>query len=120
MFYYNYTPPVKCFWEWYKINQDRQLGRKKSETSRATTNDPSLIEGAQDEGDWYSEVLTVITRSKATKQSPIKPWEKSDNIKEQIFDAYYVYILTNQNHTVLYTGVTSDLYQRIQEHSLKV
>ncbi len=27
-----------------------------------------------------------------------------------------VYILTNQNHTVLYTGVTSDLSTRIHEH----
>lgn len=35
-------------------------------------------------------------------------------------DAYSVYILTNKNHTVLYTGVTSDLYNRIQEHRLKV
>src|SRR5512138_3347855 len=29
---------------------------------------------------------------------------------------YYVYILTNQQRTVLYTGVTNDLKQRIQEH----
>ena len=30
--------------------------------------------------------------------------------------AYYVYILTNKNHTVLYTGVTSDIHRRIREH----
>jgi putative endonuclease len=29
---------------------------------------------------------------------------------------YYVYIITNQHNTVLYTGVTSDLDQRVFEH----
>ena len=29
---------------------------------------------------------------------------------------YYVYILTNANNTVLYTGVTNDLVKRIYEH----
>ena len=29
---------------------------------------------------------------------------------------YYVYILTNKNKNVLYTGVTSDLVRRIYEH----
>lgn len=30
-----------------------------------------------------------------------------------------VYILTNKNHTVLYTGVTSDLFVRMQQHISK-
>ncbi len=31
-----------------------------------------------------------------------------------------VYILTNANHTVLYTGVTSELYGRMIQHRQKV
>ena len=31
-------------------------------------------------------------------------------------EQYFVYILTNKNNTVLYTGVTSDLQKRIDQH----
>ncbi|MEM9144069.1 MAG: GIY-YIG nuclease family protein [Bacteroidota bacterium] len=30
--------------------------------------------------------------------------------------SYYVYILTNKNHTVLYVGFTNNLRRRIMEH----
>lgn len=31
---------------------------------------------------------------------------------------YYVYILTNYNKTVLYTGITNDLVRRLKEHEI--
>ncbi len=33
--------------------------------------------------------------------------------------SFYVYILTNQNKTVLYTGVTNNLRRRLAEHKNK-
>ncbi|MDQ3190330.1 MAG: GIY-YIG nuclease family protein, partial [Bacteroidota bacterium] len=33
--------------------------------------------------------------------------------------SYYIYILTNKNHTVLYTGVTSNLERRCWQHKNK-
>ena len=32
----------------------------------------------------------------------------------------YVYIMTNQNNSVLYTGVTSNIIQRVAEHKAKI
>ena len=34
--------------------------------------------------------------------------------------AGFAYIMTNKNHTVLYTGATNDLYSRIYEHKEKI
>jgi putative endonuclease len=33
---------------------------------------------------------------------------------------YYIYILTNKNNRVLYTGITSNLEKRIYEHKEKL
>lgn len=32
---------------------------------------------------------------------------------------YYIYILTNKNHTVLYVGMTNNLKLRIEQHQSK-
>jgi len=29
---------------------------------------------------------------------------------------YYIYIMTNLHNTTLYTGITNDLFRRVQEH----
>ncbi len=33
---------------------------------------------------------------------------------------YFVYIVTNKHNTVLYTGVTNDLWKRVSQHKLKL
>jgi len=33
---------------------------------------------------------------------------------------YYIYIITNKNNRVLYTGVTNDLKRRVYEHKEKL
>ena len=35
-------------------------------------------------------------------------------------EQYYVYIMTNKNNTVLYTGVTNDLKRRAYQHKHKM
>jgi putative endonuclease len=35
---------------------------------------------------------------------------------EKDMRTYYVYILTNKDNNVLYTGMTNDLYRRVSQH----
>jgi putative endonuclease len=46
--------------------------------------------------------------------------ERSEAISLSMGKLYCVYILTNQRHTVLYTGVTSDLKARVYQHREKL
>ncbi len=33
---------------------------------------------------------------------------------------YYVYLMTNKNNSVIYTGITNDLVRRVFEHKQKL
>ena len=44
------------------------------------------------------------------------PGKKSNKMKIPGGHNYFVYITTNKNKTVLYTGITNDLYRRLQQH----
>ena len=63
----------------------------------------------------------MTNRSKLSlRGDPWEPWQ-SHNDKQVIMDKqYFIYIMTNKNHSVLYTGVTNDLKRRGYEHKNKL
>jgi putative endonuclease len=56
---------------------------------------------------------------RGTKQSPAQStYIKAINSKNMKYGGC-IYLLTNKHHTVLYTGVTSDLKKRMYQHQSK-
>ena len=49
-------------------------------------------------------------------ESPERAWQSHNLMSKQ----YYIYIITNEINSVLYTGVTNDLKKRIYEHKSKL
>lgn len=49
-------------------------------------------------------------------QFPVMPTKEASQRFTSMKPLYYVYIVTNPERTVLYTGVTKDLVQRLIEH----
>ena len=61
-----------------------------------------------------SNTLSAMTKLRSTVIASVS--EAISSIKIM----YYVYILTNQKNTVLYTGITNNLEKRIEEHKNKI
>ena len=41
-------------------------------------------------------------------------------LQKIMIEDYFIYIMTNKNNTVLYTGVTNNLKRRVNEHKNKL
>ena len=64
---------------------------------------------------WDNNQLLAFTIPEQTASSLINISLLAVTLKMSNLN-YYVYILTNKNHTVLYTGITNDLKRRMSEH----
>ena len=53
-------------------------------------------------------------------ERPEGAWQFRFTRSLKVMNYYYIYIITNKRHTVLYTGVTNNLIRRIWEHKNKI
>ena len=63
----------------------------------------------------YREGVRFILNRKNTRQ-PVQNTNKKGYEVTELARMFFVYILTNINRTVLYTGVTNNLQMRVAEH----
>jgi putative endonuclease len=54
-----------------------------------------------------------------TNTAPCHCEERSDEAISKAMKQYWLYMMTNPNNTVIYTGVTNNLLRRVQEHKEK-
>jgi putative endonuclease len=63
---------------------------------------------------------TLYFAENFTLEVTVSSGSRTDLLSSIMVHGGCVYIMTNKNHTVFYTGVTSDLYARIVEHREKI
>ena len=62
-------------------------------------------------------MIFLSLRGIPTERSECRVTKQSRLMKERI---YYIYLMSNKNNTVIYTGVTNDLERRVYEHQKKL
>ena len=82
---------------------------ERSEATSTTTRSPRAY-GARDD----KRIATRLRRSR--RQMGLSASPRDDKRDNAVMKRYYVYILANVRHTVLYAGVTNNLARRLEEH----